>query len=470
LIAGALLAALATPAHAAFPGQNGKIAFTNGDNPSGVWTMNPDGTGQTFLRSGGEPAWSAGGTELLFTRGYDVLRMPASGSSETIALDGRIPQFTGYLYNQPTWSPTGQVAATFVEIVESDNPWYTIYGVAQEVSGENPSWRPDGVEIAYVRYPTYSVGGLHVVRPDGTGHRTLVGDHVRTLDPDFSPDGSKIAFGVANPDGLTGLYVIPTAGGTPTLLSPNDGSPAWSPDGTKIAFVSRRDGNEEIYTMNADGSNQTRITNDPASQREPSWQPIVPGYVRPKTASPVRVSLVPAFAACTTPNRQHGPPLAFGSCNPPDEESPELTVGTGMSGFVRYLSVPGNPANLTDEADIGMRLQISDVRVQGTSADYAGEVEGRATARLTDRGSGGPATAGNVFFPLHSPCTPTAAPDVGSTCSLNTTLDTLIPGAISEGHRTVLELTQIEVYDGGADGDTATQPNSAFLRQGVFVP
>jgi hypothetical protein len=141
-----------------------------------------------------------------------------------------------------------------------------------------------------------------------------------------------------------------------------------------------------------------------------------------------------------------------------------------MSGFVRYLSVPGNPANLTDEADIGMRLQISDVRVQGTSADYAGEVEGRATARLTDRGSGGPATAGNVFFPLHSPCTPTAAPDVGSTCSLNTTLDTLIPGAISEGHRTVLELTQIEVYDGGADGDTATQPNSAFLRQGVFVP
>jgi hypothetical protein len=250
----------------------------------------------------------------------------------------------------------------------------------------------------------------------------------------------------------------------------SDISPAWSPDGSKIAFVSYRDGNAEIYVMNADGSDETRITNDPGFQGQPSWQPIVPGYVRPKTASPVRVSLVPAFAACASPNRQHGPPLAFGSCNPPDEESPELTVGAGMSGYVRYSSLPGNPANLTDEADVGMRLQISDVRLQGTGADYSGEVEGRATARLTDRGSGSPATAGNVFFPLHSSCTPTAAPEVGSTCSLNTTLDALIPDAISEGHRTVLELTQIQVYDGGADGDTATLPNSVFLRQGVFVP
>ena len=42
-----------------------------------------------------------------------------------------------------------------------------------------------------------------------------------------------------------------------------DGDPAWSPDGTKIAFVSDRDGNLEIYVMNADGSGQTRLTNNP---------------------------------------------------------------------------------------------------------------------------------------------------------------------------------------------------------------
>ena len=46
-----------------------------------------------------------------------------------------------------------------------------------------------------------------------------------------------------------------------------DIEPAWSPDGTKIAFASDRDGNVEIYVMNADGTGQTRLTNN-ARQRE----------------------------------------------------------------------------------------------------------------------------------------------------------------------------------------------------------
>ena len=48
---------------------------------------------------------------------------------------------------------------------------------------------------------------------------------------------------------------------------------SWSPDGTKIAFASDRDGNGEIYVMNADGSNQTRLTSDPADDYYPSWSP-----------------------------------------------------------------------------------------------------------------------------------------------------------------------------------------------------
>jgi Tol biopolymer transport system component len=47
--------------------------------------------------------------------------------------------------------------------------------------------------------------------------------------------------------------------------------PAWSADGTKIAFVSGRDGNNEIYVMNADGTGQTRLTNDPGEDVDPSW-------------------------------------------------------------------------------------------------------------------------------------------------------------------------------------------------------
>ena len=53
---------------------------------------------------------------------------------------------------------------------------------------------------------------------------------------------------------------------------------------------------------------------------------------------------------------------------------------------------------------------------------------------------------------------------------MTTTFDTLVPGAINERQRTVFEVGETRVADGGPDGDTATQPNTIFLRQGFFVP
>ena len=53
----------------------------------------------------------------------------------------------------------------------------------------------------------------------------------------------------------------------------NDMVPSWSPDGKKIVFDSDRDGNLEIYVMNADGSNQIRLTYNPADDWDPSWSP-----------------------------------------------------------------------------------------------------------------------------------------------------------------------------------------------------
>jgi hypothetical protein len=254
----------------------------------------------------------------------------------------------------------------------------------------------------------------------------------------------------------------------------------WSPDGKKIAFASDRDGNFEIYTMNADGTNQTRITNDPAPQVDPTWQP-VPGlsYVRPKGATPQRVPMVVAYRQCTLPTMQHGPPLVIPSC-PAVAESAHLTTGSPdangaqalMVAHVRYVSLVGDPTTPADEADIQIRANINDVRVLGTNADYAGEIEPQAIVRVTDRNNSATDPATTTYFPLPLTvqCIPTASTSVGSDCSVTTTFDTLVPGAINERQRTVFEVGETRVADGGPDGDTATQPNTIFLRQGFFVP
>jgi len=51
----------------------------------------------------------------------------------------------------------------------------------------------------------------------------------------------------------------------------NDRNPSWSPDGQSIAFVSNRDGNDEIYVMTPLGNNQRRLTNNPVFDRAPAW-------------------------------------------------------------------------------------------------------------------------------------------------------------------------------------------------------
>ncbi len=58
-----------------------------------------------------------------------------------------------------------------------------------------------------------------------------------------------------NADGTGLTMIIDTAS--------NEWAPEWSPDGTRIAFITDRDGNDEVYVMGADGSNPTRLTNTP---------------------------------------------------------------------------------------------------------------------------------------------------------------------------------------------------------------
>lgn len=87
----------------------------------------------------------------------------------------------------------------------------------------------------------------------------------------------RIAFQMTNLDhGTMDIYTINADGTGLTNLTndpANDSQASWSPDGTKLVFRSDRDGNDEIYMMNADGSTVVRLTNDPANDRVPAWSP-----------------------------------------------------------------------------------------------------------------------------------------------------------------------------------------------------
>jgi hypothetical protein len=209
---------------------------------------------------------------------------------------------------------------------------------------------------------------------------------------------------------------------------------------------------------------------------------VKPGYARPKGATPVVVSLTTAFKACTSPNSNHGAPLSQPSCKPPVQASDYLTVGTpdanrkvaNSAGSVRFDTIVGDPATTADEADVLVTFSLTDVRNKSDLSDYAGGVEIRTSFRATDRYNGASgndaATVSDLPLAVDAPCNPTPDTNIGSRCAVTTTLDGVLPGMVPEGARSVWELAQVEVTDGGSDGDPATAGNTVFARQGVFVP
>ena len=306
--------------------------------------------------------------------------------------------------------------------------------------------------------------------------------------------------------------------------------PAWSPDGSKIVFSSNgftapAESGNDLFVMNPDripgGAAPTHLVTAPTpSEFEPNWQPLsTAGYARPKGASPVNIRLVPAFDQCsgsTPAGMTHGAPLAVPSCNPPKESSTYLTMnapdrpaphgtaatGGGLVTLKVTCLVPGTTTQVTgpnanppcndtgDQSDVKITNTLTGIYCRGVSGScasagslYAGKVMANTNLRITDRLNGPeqnvPATAEDYPLQWGIQCT-------GGSCSMVTSADSIIPAVAKEGKRSVWQLSQLRVFDGGSDGNLVSAPapgsggcppacagnggEAVFLHQGLFVP
>jgi hypothetical protein len=223
-------------------------------------------------------------------------------------------------------------------------------------------------------------------------------------------------------------------------------------------------------------------------------------------ADKLTFAVVPAMKPCTTPNSAHGEPLGAPSCTPANQArqtSPNITTGKspagpykGRSTFVIDVSctngqVPPCPAP-GDQEDVKLIANATDIRCKaavqaarcgnenGAPAgkvgdDYTGQVQGDATIRITDAYNGAPGftahgTVVDLPFPVTGRCFNTADATIGARCGVTTSADAVVPNVVKERKQANVEIGQIHVNDGGADGVVNTAPNSLFAVQGIYIP
>jgi hypothetical protein len=502
IVALASLPLWASPAQATFTGKNGKFVY-HPISPvdDGIWTSNPDGSEPfhvTTVADDAHPAWSPNGQRIAFTRFLtnpnqdDIFVVNADGTNPT-----NVTQTSNISEDEGSWSPDGTKLvlsnAFKVDVVNVDGTGR--HTIATAPAGDfyrDPKWSPDGGKIAFMCGPGNNEDEICTVNPDGTGLANITNTPTFTeYQFDWSPDGTRITFEAYPKDGTASsdVFVMNRDGTGRVNLTPNtpsqgDGAPFWAPNGGQILFRSSSQPSWPLYVIAPSGGSPIWFAWSPANGPVSDWQAALvaapAGIVRPKGASPLRVSLVPAFGKCNAPDATHGAPLAYPSCLVPRKLSQYLTMGTPdangrgpkATDSVTLTAIPGDPATSASEADVELDATITDVRgdsAAGTYPDYLGELRVLMSLRLTQRVE--IQTTSDFPFDWTVPCAGTADTNVGSTCSITTSANSLLPGAVIERYRTIWQVGQVQVQDGGEDGEGATEgDNTLYLKQGVFVP
>jgi Tol biopolymer transport system component len=449
-----LALSFAAPARAAFFGENGKIAYSGGDYYGHVIkTVNPNGTGVTQVTpselpdSWYLPAWSPDGTKIAYAFARPTSPVPR-WELHVMNVDGSgsVP-VTDYvasglvLLDKPAWSPDGRrfAAALNPRIEEFGTcvrDWYwdgfdrkncdvAVYtvnsngtGLARLVAGFEPAWSPRGNRIAFSAYDGDDTE-IYTMKPDGSDIRALTNNAFRDEEPAWSPDGRRIAF-TSDRDGAPAGFggSCCTAGPGEIYTMRSDGSdvrrlnaspawaPAWSPDGTKIAFATSRrtvgcDINPlsqnrcqaDVYTMNADGSDQRTVA---FFGFDADWQPIPIPDQPPdcSTVSASPASLLPAnhqfrtvtLAGGTDPD---GDPVSIEITGVTQDE-PVRGQGDQTAPDARRVGPPRNTVRLRAERKPGGDGRVYRIEFDGID-ERGGFCSGTATVSVPRR-SGEPAT------------------------------------------------------------------------------
>ena len=333
---------------------------------------------------------------------------------------------------------------------------------------------------------TSDPGGGVYVRAGGTTARAFGPTSGSLLA--VSEDGSRVFFSTTNKlvptdtDTLADIYE--RAGGRYTLISTgpsDDGNAAGefidaSADGTHVVFQTR----DALVAEDTD---------DCVAAGCYDFYDSSIAYETPQNASPLKVSLVPAYLQCGTganpTDGQHSPPLGQPACLPPRTGSNVAHFGPQAVGTGELTLVEGNQSTTTDEADVTIQANLTDIGATG-GGDYNPSPTGpdltlTARLRITDLSNcsgstcAGPyartaATSTDLDFAVAVDCSSTPDPSVGATCALNSSADAVQPGVIKEGQQMSAQAFRLRLNDSGANGVRGDSDDRIFSTQGVYVP